>query len=193
MTEIKKTSTSTVTEKATLYPVHLACMITSLIIMQRNEAPDEILFEKAESFVHEIVSYRKVYGVQLRALLARCLNESERKRKIERAIMQAEVLKNDLQGIHSIDGRQVEFTIEQYQTRLPWLLASNAKPFWIYARSYASLLQRLGANAEALRVYNDIYDYDSLVECYISIGQSDKAETMVKNLLSVKESPYRLC
>uniref|UniRef100_A0AC35FFS9 Tetratricopeptide repeat protein n=1 Tax=Panagrolaimus sp. PS1159 TaxID=55785 RepID=A0AC35FFS9_9BILA len=194
MTEIKKTAPlATTSEKATLYPVHLACMITSLIIMQKNEAPDEILFEKAESFVHEIVSYRKVYGVQLRALLARCLNECERKRKIERAIMQAEIIKNDLQGIHSVDGRQTEFNIEQYQARLPWLLSSNAKPFWIYARSYASLLLRVGSNAEALRVYNDIYDYDSLVECYISIGQSDKAETMVQNLLSVKETPYRLC
>jgi tetratricopeptide (TPR) repeat protein len=192
MTEIKKADSS-VSEKALLYPVHLACMITSLVIMQRNEAPDEILFEKAESFIHEIVSYRKVFGVQIRALLARCLNECERKRKLERAIMQAEVLKNDLQGIHSVNGRQVELTIEEYRTRLPWLLASNAKPFWTYARSYATLLLRLGSNAEALRVYNDIYDYDSLVECYISIGQSDKAETMVKNLLSVKETPYRLC
>lgn len=81
----------------------------------------------------------------------------------------------------------------QYRARLPWLLSSNAKPFWFYARSYASLLLRLGATGEALRVYNDIYDYNSLVECYISIGQSDKAETMVNDLLSVKETPYRLC
>ena len=89
MTEIKKAKISE-TEKTSLYPVHLACMVTSLVIMQKNEAPDEILFEKAESFVHEIVGYRKVYGVQMRALLARCLVECERKRKIERAIMQAE-------------------------------------------------------------------------------------------------------
>ena len=81
----------------------------------------------------------------------------------------------------------------QYRNRLPWLLSSNAKPLWSYARSYASLLLRLGSTGEALRVYNDIYDYESLVECYISIGQSVKAETMVQNLLSIRETSYRLC
>ena len=76
---------------------------------------------------------------------------------------------------------------------MPWLLASNAKPFWHYCRSYASILLRLGGYSEALRIYNDIYDYDSLVECYISISQADKAETMVRKLLEIKETSFRLC
>lgn len=104
MTEIKKTNENEPEEQPDLYPVHLACMITSLVIMQKNEAPDEILFEKAEAFVHEILRFKIVYGVQLRALLARCMVECERKRKIERACMQGEVLKNDLSGYHTVNG-----------------------------------------------------------------------------------------
>uniref|UniRef100_A0A7E4UU64 TPR_REGION domain-containing protein n=1 Tax=Panagrellus redivivus TaxID=6233 RepID=A0A7E4UU64_PANRE len=192
MPEVKKTAGNDA-NKVELYPVHLACMVTSLVVMQRNEAPDEILFEKLEAFIQEVLSYRQVYGVQLRALLARCLVESDRKRKVERAVMQAEVLKNDLLGVHTVEGRNEELSTSQYRARYPWLLASNAKPFWSYLRSYATLLLKLGSVGEAMHAYNSIYDYDALVECYISLGQADKAETMVRNLLAVKETSYRLC
>lgn len=194
MPQIKKTKEDGDTEgQPELRPVHLACLITSLAIMRRNEPFDEVLFEKAEAFVTEILHYRLVYGVQMAALLTRCQVESEKKRKIERACMQSEVLKNDLLGIHTAKGMNVDLTVDQYRARYPWLLASNTKPFWSYCRSYASILQKLGGNSEALRVYNDIYDFDALISSYISIGQAEKAETMVKNLLAIKETPYRLC
>uniref|UniRef100_A0A1I7VM46 TPR_REGION domain-containing protein n=1 Tax=Loa loa TaxID=7209 RepID=A0A1I7VM46_LOALO len=155
-----------------LSSLSLACMLASGVLERKIQSTEDL-----------IIAQRRNWAVQTSALLQRSEFEKISMHRVERACMQMESLSK---LVNSIGIKEVnESTLRK---RLKLLLASGMKPFWYIDLVHAQLLRSIGCTAEALKIFEKQEDWNNVIDCYQSLGQLEKAERLVRNLLAKNEN-----
>uniref|UniRef100_A0A914RA48 Uncharacterized protein n=1 Tax=Parascaris equorum TaxID=6256 RepID=A0A914RA48_PAREQ len=88
----------------------------------------------------------------------------------------------------------IQSSKEERQRRNVLVLASGLPPSWRVQAFYAEILRSLGCTAEALRIYEKQETWDNVIECYRSLGQLEKAEHVVRELIAKDDrNPLYYC
>ncbi|WKX98831.1 hypothetical protein Q1695_014036 [Nippostrongylus brasiliensis] len=161
----------------TLTPVQLAVVMALFRLERRSEHCDELFMEKADAYLEAIIRQRRCWPVQAAALLARCDLERTKKRRVERACAQSELI------CKLMDGVDDDTPDDRKWKRCELVLASGLEPFWIATCVHAETLQSLGCVSEALLLYEKLEMWDSVISCFKSLGQLEKAEALIRRLL----------
>uniref|UniRef100_A0A0R3S0Z9 TPR_REGION domain-containing protein n=1 Tax=Elaeophora elaphi TaxID=1147741 RepID=A0A0R3S0Z9_9BILA len=168
---------------AKLSALSLACMLASGMLERKMQSTEDLVIEKCCSYLNEIIAQRKNWAVQASALLQRSEFEKISMRRVERACMQMESLSK---LVNSVGNK--EMNEDTLRKRLKLLLASGMKPFWYVDLLHAEILRSIGCTAEALIIFEKQENWDSVIDCYQSLGQLEKAERLVRDLLSKNEN-----
>ncbi|KAL4002330.1 TPR repeat family protein [Acanthocheilonema viteae] len=171
------------TSPAKLSALGLACMLASGVLERKIHSIEDLLIEKCCSYLDEIIAHRKNWAVQASALLQRSEFEKISMRRVERACMQMESLSKLINGVEN-----KEMNADVLRKRLKLLLASGMKPFWYVDLVHAEILRSIGCTAEALIIFEKQENWDSVIDCYQSLGQLEKAERIVRDLLAKNEN-----
>ncbi|XP_033115821.1 tetratricopeptide repeat protein 27-like [Anneissia japonica] len=169
-------------ESPSLTALEQAIILALFAEHKRNSAKFELLKEELSAYIENIVAQPQCWGAQLKALMARSLLEKDKGRKIERAMMQMEVLVNELKQ----DKCPVSVRFHQFY-------ALNLPPKWVVEGEFASLLYSLGSTSAALQIYLRLNLWEDAVHCYQRLDKLDKAERLIQEQLSIKETPLMLC
>lgn len=70
-----------------------------------------------------------------------------------------------------------------FDKRLEFLFGSAPLPFWKVGTLHAKVLLSLGCVSEALRLFEKLEMWDEVAECYLGLGQSEKAEFLVRQMM----------
>ncbi|KAF1760788.1 hypothetical protein GCK72_009038 [Caenorhabditis remanei] len=161
-----------------------ACQLSCLLWIARHEAAthrhDVLIHERCSPFLDTVIAARRHWSIQAAALLARAELEKGRGRHVDRACVQSELVVKLQQG--------VEDTVD-VKDRLPrtaHILSSGLTPFWQSSVLLAEILKSLGCTSEALLILERLEMWDGVIECYKQLGQMDKAETLIRRLISEK-------
>ncbi|CAG9530551.1 unnamed protein product, partial [Cercopithifilaria johnstoni] len=171
------------TSCAKLSGLSLACMLASGVLERKTQSTEDLVIEKCCSYLDEIIAQRRNWAVQASALLQRSEFEKISMRRVERACMQMESLSKLMNGAEN-----KELNEDTLRKRLKLLLASGMKPFWYVDLVHAGLLRSIGCTAEALVIFENQENWDSVIDCYRSLGQLKKAERLVRDLLAKDEN-----
>nr|CDJ84972.1 Tetratricopeptide TPR-1 and Tetratricopeptide TPR2 domain containing protein [Haemonchus contortus] len=164
-----------------LSSLQLAVVLALYRLERRSEHCDELFMERADAYLEAIIRQRRGWAVQAAALLARCDLERTKKRRVERACAQSELI------CKLIDGVDDTTPIEVKKKRCDLVLASGLEPYWSAYCIHAEALQSLGCTSEALLLYENLEMWDCVIECFKKLGQLEKAEALIRRLL--KERP----
>ncbi|VDM95458.1 unnamed protein product, partial [Thelazia callipaeda] len=156
----------------------LACVLASCALEQKIQSTDDTVIEKCCSYLNEVIAQRRNWALQASALLQRSEFEKTRSRRVQRACMQLELLSELMVGTED----EVDDDISK--KRLLLLLASGLKPFWYVQSAHAELLCSIGCTSEALAIYEKQENWNLVIQCYQSLGQLEKAERLVRDLLA---------
>lgn len=77
--------------------------------------------------------------------------------------------------------------------RIPLFYASQSPPLWTLQRDFAALLLSLGLTGEALDVFQKLEMWEDVIACYQKMNKTEKAETVIRERLAIKETPTLLC
>ncbi|VDM72843.1 unnamed protein product [Strongylus vulgaris] len=162
---------------AILTPIQLAVILALFRLERRTEHCDELFLERADAFLDAIINQRRCWSVQAAALLARCDLERMKNRRVERACAQSELI------CKLMDGE--DETPEDVKTkRCTLVLASGLEPFWEARVIHAETLRSLGCTAESLLIYEKLELWDNVIDCFKQLGQLEKAEALIRRLLT---------
>ncbi|KAK6742078.1 hypothetical protein RB195_009754 [Necator americanus] len=159
----------------TLSSIQLAAVLTVFRLERRSEHCDELFVEKANAYLEAIIRQRRCWPVQTAALLERCELEKTRKRHIERACAQAELICKIMDGDEIPDAVKLK--------RCDLVLASGLEAFWNAHFIHAESLRTLGCTAEALLIYERFEMWDCMIDCFKQLGKLEKAEALIRRLL----------
>ncbi|KAK6054083.1 tetratricopeptide repeat protein [Cooperia oncophora] len=151
-----------------LSPLQLAAVLALYRLERRSEHCDELFMERADAYLEAIIRQRRGWAVQAAALLARCELERTKKRRVERACAQSELI------CKLMDGVDDETPIGVKERRCDLVLASGLEPFWGAYSIHAETLQSLGCTSEALLLYEKLEMWDNVIECFKQLGQLEK-------------------
>ncbi|VDO37824.1 unnamed protein product, partial [Onchocerca flexuosa] len=170
-------------DRTKLSALSLACMLASGVLERKIQSAEDLVIEKCCSYLDEIIAQRRNWAVQASALLQRSELEKSSMRRVERACMQMESLSKLINDVEI-----EEVNEDTLRRRLKLLLASGMKPFWYVDLAHAEILRSIGCIAEALVIFEKQENWDNVIDCYQSLGQLEKAERLVRNLLAKNEN-----
>ncbi|VDK70165.1 unnamed protein product [Anisakis simplex] len=157
--------------------VQLACILARCAFEMSTQHNDAIAFEKASAYIDKVLSNKCNWAIQTSALLRRCAIEKRNKRRVERACSQAELIAKLMDAIDDSSSTDAK------QSRNALVLASGLSPSWRVHQLHAEILRSLGCTAEALRIYEKQESWDNVIQCYKSLGQIEKAEHLIRELI----------
>uniref|UniRef100_A0A0N4V7F5 TPR_REGION domain-containing protein n=1 Tax=Enterobius vermicularis TaxID=51028 RepID=A0A0N4V7F5_ENTVE len=170
-------------ERRKLNSLQTACILATCQINLRTQHRDDLVIEKCLTFV---ITQKPTWAVYVCALTLRCELEKHRMRRVERACSQIEVISKIVDGVD-------DNVLFEKLRRIYLVLGSGLQPFWRIHKLHGKILLSLGCS-EALKVYERLEDWDSVVGCYKSVGQLEKAERIVRQLIEKDSSnPINYC
>nr|XP_006824862.1 PREDICTED: tetratricopeptide repeat protein 27-like [Saccoglossus kowalevskii] len=140
-----------------------ALLLAMCIEHKRVQPKQELLVEELQSYIQVILEQPRVWCIQTVALMMRSLLEDNRRKTVERSMMQLEVLVN-----------QFNNNIPEGPDRLYLFYASNMPARWKIEQNFAKLLISLGAISTALEVYLRLHLWEEAIECYQALGRYEK-------------------
>lgn len=165
---------------------HLAAILTLCRFTRRTEPMDDLLLEKCSAFLSLVIGSKRCWAVQAAALLLRSGMERNSKRRVERACCQSELIVKLMEGIDD------ETPVEARRKRARYVLASGLEPVWSAKVIHAEILRSLGVTSEALLIYEQLELWDHVVDCYKSLGQLEKANSLIHDLLKTRPNDSML-
>lgn len=156
----------------------LLTRVQEMIIAKPNS---ELIKEEILPFLNFILSQKNTWSVRVATLMLRCKYENSL-RTINRKIAQCEEI------------------LECFQKTEPYVLSRFAdvfstglKPIWKVQLEYANALQLMGLIKDALNIYLDIQDWESVIICYTMLNLRHKAAEVIKQQLEKKETSKMWC
>ncbi|KAL3874310.1 hypothetical protein ACJMK2_037342 [Sinanodonta woodiana] len=160
--------------------VILACMEEH--IRNHVASEDNLLHEEVQAYLSCILPQAKSWSICVAALYQRSCMEMGNKRHVERSMMQIEELLN-----------QMKREQPESHHRLDLFFAVKIPPKWIIQKTLADLFLSLGAVGSALEVFEQLQFWEDVIKCYQRLGKSEKAESLIREQLQVKETANMLC
>uniref|UniRef100_A0A1I7TWW5 TPR_REGION domain-containing protein n=1 Tax=Caenorhabditis tropicalis TaxID=1561998 RepID=A0A1I7TWW5_9PELO len=161
-----------------------ATQLSCLLWIARHESAthrhDVLVHERCSPFLDTVIAARRHWSIQAAALLARGDLEKGRGRHVDRSCVQTELVVKLQQGIED------SVPVGDRLHRIRHVLSAGLTPFWQSSILLADILKSLGCTSEALLILERLEQWDGVIECYKGLGQLDKAETLIRRLISEK-------
>ncbi|BFZ06819.1 hypothetical protein BsWGS_09858 [Bradybaena similaris] len=151
---------------------------------RRSRAQERLTDEEVLTYISFILTHVNNWSVSISALNLRSKLEKDSRRRVERSMMQLEELvKTAVTPDQSPD----------ISCRISLFYACSVAPIWTVQRDLASLLMSLGCTGSALDLFEKLELWDDVIACYQKLGKREKAESVIRERLAVKETPSLLC
>ncbi|XP_065914179.1 tetratricopeptide repeat protein 27-like isoform X2 [Dysidea avara] len=175
---------ATPTNTPTLNCLQLVVLIAQCTHLYKTTPPHKITSEEIQAYLSVAVKQRQTFcwAGLVAALTQRCKLESNNRRRVERCMMQLEVL------MKAFSDRQPE---AKHRLRLFHCLPLS--PHWNIEHDLANCLVSLGCSNDALLIYERLQLWDGLVMCLQNVGRIRKAESVLHEQLKIKETPLLWC
>ncbi|XP_065321974.1 tetratricopeptide repeat protein 27-like isoform X2 [Gordionus sp. m RMFG-2023] len=159
---------------------------------------DPLLFEQIQPYLDLILAptlqskSRITWSIKFSTLYQRCLCEVENKRKIERALTQAQELVDNLNALSSKyeegDGKIDKHPIIPNENRMNMFYASGPPPSYYKLQKFlARILLKLGCVSSALDIFESLNMTADKISCYMALGRMDTAEKTILDSLRILE------
>ncbi|XP_041468800.1 tetratricopeptide repeat protein 27-like [Lytechinus variegatus] len=149
---------------------------------KRSRPKDLLVSEELMSYAVGLLRQPQMWIIQTLSLRLRCLLEKDKGRTVERAMMQMQVL---------VD--QILSTTCPVRERLKLFYAVNLPPKWALEGELAGLLVSIGCVSDALEVYIRLELFEDVVKCYKIMKQPEKAIHIIEHELAKKETALMWC
>ncbi|XP_057315492.1 tetratricopeptide repeat protein 27-like [Hydractinia symbiolongicarpus] len=154
-----------------------AYAISSCIFLQKTRPRDKLSHEEVLPFVENVLKSPQCWSIQYKSLFLRCVTEFSNSRKAERALLQFESLRDNI----------TKQTPKASQ-RCVLLQSVNLEPSWACERVHAQLLFSIGLTDSALEIFLRLHLWDDVIACYQRLGKHGKAEAVIREELTKRES-----
>ncbi|KAK7104529.1 hypothetical protein V1264_019229 [Littorina saxatilis] len=165
-----------------LSPVEQALLLAVMESHRRAVAQEKLTEEEVMTYLEFILSQVSSWSVAVAALTLRCKLECHSRRRVERAMQQLEDLVNQIQKPEP--GAAV---------RLQLFFAARPPTSWALQSELATVLISMGCTSAALDIYERLQLWENVIACYQQLGKREKAESVIREQLAVKETPTLLC
>ncbi|KAI4491339.1 hypothetical protein M0802_010272 [Mischocyttarus mexicanus] len=150
--------------------------------LQLSQPRDKLTDEEINPYVTKVIDNTKNWSLKMTALCRRCMYEANDKRTIERSMLQAEYL---LQEINNCKVPVAE--------RLDIFFASGMKPMWMLEKMLANLMLSLGLVKGALDLFIKLKLWEDVIACYNILELKQKAAEIIRQEIAKKESIKLWC
>ncbi|KAL5008553.1 hypothetical protein ScPMuIL_014134 [Solemya velum] len=166
-----------------LSPVEQALVLGIMEDHRRKQASQEqITGEELLAYINCVLSQVKSWSVAMSALCLRSKLEKGSRRRVERAMMQLEETVN-----------QAKRSSPPACQRLELFYCVKNRPLWILQKQLAELFLSIGSIGSALEVFERLHLWEDVISCYKRLGKMEKAETLIREQLAIKETPNLWC
>lgn len=160
-------------------------MLTRLDYILKTEVMEESLKDEwSLAYLRSIIGAANIWSVKYKALAHRSVIEKKQMRKMDRALLQLEELikEADKQASENED----ELRLKAFYSVLP-----NSK--WQMQRTLGDISFDLCLYKNALEIYTRIEYWEGIIKCHSALGETTKAELVIRQELSKQETPYLYC
>ncbi|KAK3700289.1 hypothetical protein RRG08_033566 [Elysia crispata] len=165
-------------------PYEQALILGLMENYRRSRAEERLTTEEVLTYIAYILKHVTNWNVAVSALCLRSKLERDRRRTVERSMLQLEELSNRASKLETSPG---------VSCRIPLFYAANVPPIWTIQRDLASVLLSLGLTGEALDIFEKLEMWEDAIACYQRMGKIEKAEFVIRQRLAVEETPALLC
>lgn len=167
-------------------------IILALCLDVKNSNPlDGLTSEEMSAYLARVLCHHDDWTVYSTALLERAWLEFERNHTKERSILQLQALADQHTNRLTIT-QSTRKSIEEsssVQDRLKHLHSIVYPPRWHMLRDVAERYAQLGIVTSAAEIFTEIEHWDEVVDCYRRAGKEKRAEEIVRERLSIVETP----
>lgn len=157
-------------------------MLTQLDYILKTEVMEESLKDEwTLAYLRSITKSATIWVLKYKALAHRSVVERKHMRKMDRALLQMEEL------IKTVESNSLEHKrMKSFYSILP--LSS-----WQVQRALGDMSCDLGLLKNALNIFLKIEFWEGIIKCYCVLGQTVKAEKVIRQELEKHETPYLYC
>lgn len=167
-------------------------ILLALCLDVKNSNPaDGLTAEEMGAFLARVLRHHNDWMIYSTGLLERSWLEFERSHGRERAILQMQALADQHTNQLTIT-QSTKKSIDEsspVQDRLKNLHSIVYPPRWEMIRDIADRYASLGLNTSAAELYTEVELWDDVVDCYQSAGKVSTAEQIVRERLTILETP----
>ncbi|CAJ0584491.1 unnamed protein product, partial [Mesorhabditis spiculigera] len=171
-------------EPVLLTSMQVACLVALTTYKRKTQPKSDIVTEECMATISMILSQKRCWAGHCQSLIMRSDLEKGKGRKVERACQQLESLLLGLDGTASY--------AEHGVPRCKFAVACGLPPWWKVRIQYARVLCSIGLYSEALRCYEKLKNWDGVIDCYKSMGQIEKADRLIRDLIDQKDDSVPL-
>eukprot|EP01117_Protostelium_nocturnum_P015200 TRINITY_DN5862_c0_g1_i2.p1 TRINITY_DN5862_c0_g1~~TRINITY_DN5862_c0_g1_i2.p1 ORF type:complete len:850 (+),score=321.86 TRINITY_DN5862_c0_g1_i2:69-2552(+) len=168
-------------------------IILSLCLNVKNQNPQHgLTTEEMMPYVERVLEHPNDWMIHSEALYLKSRIQSSNDRLKERAALQLQVLVDQFSDATLTVQKEGEKepTIPQ---RCKYIFVIAYPSFWELKRELGARFLEMGAAATALQIFEELEMWDEIIECYQIMGKNQKAESVIREQLSIKETPLLWC
>ncbi len=168
-----------------------AILLGMCLDIKDNNPADGLTAEEMSAYLARVLCHHDDWIVYSTALLERAWLEFEGNHTKERAILQMQALADqhtDRLTITQSTRKSIEDS-SPVQDRLKNLHSIVYPPRWQMLRDVAERYAQIGIVTSAAEIFAEIESWDEVVDCYRRAGRETYAEEIVRERLSISETP----
>ena len=164
--------------------------------IKNNNPKYGLITEQMSSYITRILAHPLNWTVYSYSLLLKSYVEYENTRTKERAILQLQVLVDQLSNETTplLSNKKENQSNAPVWERLMYLYSTGFPPFWEMKKQLAQHYFDYGVILTALNIFKELQLYDDVVNCLEIVGRKEEAIQILQDRIHEKgETPYLVC